>query len=88
MRKTKALLAVAAALLNQPDARHWGYELGKRAGIRSGVLYPILSRLHAEGWISDGWEDATTITDKRPPRRYYELTDAGRIALRELAVSA
>lgn len=88
MRKTKSLLAVAAALLEQPDARHWGYDLGKRAGIRSGVLYPILSRLLEQGWLSDGWEDATTITDKRPPRRYYELTDSGRVALGELAVSA
>jgi PadR family transcriptional regulator PadR len=41
----------------------------------------MLTRLLDEGWITDGWEDPNTIHEKRPPRRYYELTDKG---LREL----
>ncbi|MGH3898140.1 MAG: PadR family transcriptional regulator [Pseudonocardiaceae bacterium] len=46
-----------------------------------GVLYPMLTRMLSEGWLTDGWEDPNTITRKRPPRRYYELTEEGRIAL-------
>jgi PadR family transcriptional regulator, regulatory protein PadR len=42
-----------------------------------------------EGWLTDGWEDQEQVTRaKRPPRRYYELTDAGRAALGTLLVRA
>lgn len=75
------------ALMEDPQGRHWGYDLTKRAGVRSGVLYPILRRLETEGWLDDGWEDPETIRG-RPPRRYYELTDEGRIALGGLAEQA
>lgn len=81
MRRTKPLLHVAMALMEEPDGRHWGYDLTKRAGIRSGVLYPVLHRMLEEGWLTDGWEDPVSIQGKRPPRRYYELTDEGRDAL-------
>lgn len=81
MRKTHALVQVAIALLDDPNGRHWGYELSKRSGVRSGVLYPLLTRILDEGWLTDDWEDPNTLTEKRPPRRYYELTDAGRLEL-------
>jgi PadR family transcriptional regulator, regulatory protein PadR len=80
MRKTQALVQVAMALLSGP-ARHWGYELSKQANVRSGVLYPMLTRLLREGFLEDGWEDPATIRDRRPPRRYYMITDKGRRAL-------
>jgi PadR family transcriptional regulator, regulatory protein PadR len=81
MRKTYALIQVAMALLGDPTGRHWGYELFKQAGVRSGVLYPMLTRMLNEGWLEDGWEAPTTIRDKRPPRRYYQLTHKGRLEL-------
>jgi len=81
VRKTHALVQVAIALLDDPTSRHWGYELSKRSGVRSGVLYPMLTRMLDESWLTDGWEDPTTIRDKRPPRRYYELTSRGRVEL-------
>lgn len=84
MRKTHALVQVAMALLDDatgPTGQHWGYELSKRSGVRSGVLYPMLTRMLDEGWLTDGWEDPTSIRGKRPPRRYYALTDEGRRAL-------
>jgi PadR family transcriptional regulator PadR len=81
VRKTHALVQVAIAMLNDPTGRHWGYQLSKASGVRSGVLYPILTRMLDEGWLVDGWEDPNKIKIKRPPRRYYELTDEGRIAL-------
>jgi PadR family transcriptional regulator PadR len=81
MRMTHALVQVAIALMDNPTGRHWGYQLSKASGVRSGVLYPILTRMLAEGWLSDGWEDPTTINERRPPRRYYELTDEGRLQL-------
>jgi PadR family transcriptional regulator PadR len=77
MRRTHAQLQVAIGLLEDPNGRHWGYDLSRRAGVRSGVLYPILHRMLAEGWLEDGWDD-TNANRHRPPRRYYELTDLGR----------
>jgi PadR family transcriptional regulator, regulatory protein PadR len=70
--------------MSGPSRRHWGYDLLKLSGLRSGVLYPILRRMLEEGWLKDGWEDPAEITG-RPPRRYYELTEAGVVALGALA---
>lgn len=82
MRVTHALVQVAAVLMNDVSGRHWGYELSKTAGVRSGVMYPILQRMLDEGWLCDGWEEQGHAgRAKRPPRRYYELTDAGKAAL-------
>jgi PadR family transcriptional regulator, regulatory protein PadR len=41
-----------------------------------------------EGWLEDGWEDAAQLSGKRPPRRYYELTDQGKIELGALLTEA
>lgn len=82
MRKTYALVQVALALMADPGGRHWGYELSKRSGVRSGVMYPILQRMLEERWLDDGWEEQFQAgTAKRPPRRYYVLTDEGKAAL-------
>ena len=56
MRRTYALIQVALALMDDPTGQHWGYDLSRRAGVRSGVLYPILHRMLDEGWLEDGWE--------------------------------
>jgi PadR family transcriptional regulator PadR len=88
VRKTHALIQVAIALIEDVDARQWGYDLSRRSGVRSGVLYPILSRMLAEDWMTDGWEGRDDIKGKRPPRRYYELTDSGRRELGALLAEA
>jgi PadR family transcriptional regulator len=87
VRKTQALIQVVAALMADPWGKHWGYNLTKQSGVRSGVLYPILRRLLEEHWISDGWEDPAK-TDGRPPRRYYQLTELGHRELTALLESA
>jgi len=82
MRRTYALVQVAIALMADPSGRHWGYELSKRSGVRPGVMYPLLQRMLDEGWLADGWEEqAQAGRAKRPPRRYYKLTEAGMAAL-------
>jgi PadR family transcriptional regulator, regulatory protein PadR len=80
---------VALALMADPTGQHWGYELSKRSGVRSGVMYPILQRMLDEGWLEDGWEDQPSVGKaKRPPRRYYELTEEGKVALRAVIAEA
>ncbi len=45
-----------------------------------GTLYPILTRQKNAGLLSYRWEEST----QGPPRKYYELTQAGQEYLREL----
>jgi PadR family transcriptional regulator PadR len=45
-----------------------------------GTLYPLLTRLKNAGLLSYRWEES----QQGPPRKYYELTEAGRGYLRDL----
>ena len=45
-----------------------------------GTLYPLLTRLKNDGLLTYRWEEST----QGPPRKYYELTEAGRKFLNEL----
>ena len=52
-------------------------------GLPSGTVYPILRRLDAEGCVRSKWEkEGVARREQRPPRRYYELTGAGKRLLR------
>lgn len=70
-----------------PFGRHWGYETSKAADVRPGVLYPILHRMLERGLLVDGWEDSGEIAGRRQPRRYYALTDEGRLELGAVQVA-
>jgi PadR family transcriptional regulator, regulatory protein PadR len=65
------------------DRPHYGFDLVRRLGETDGLLtsegtiYPLLSRLRRDGLVSTTWQES----DAGPPRRYYDLTDAGRSAL-------
>ncbi|MFV0592305.1 MAG: PadR family transcriptional regulator [Draconibacterium sp.] len=48
-----------------------------------GTLYPLLTRLKNAGFLAYRWEEST----QGPPRKYYELTDAGRKLMGELGES-
>ncbi len=48
-----------------------------------GTLYPLLTRLKNAGLLGYRWEEST----QGPPRKYYELTDAGKDSLSELHTS-
>lgn len=85
MKATTSSAALAAAFMEDPGGTHWGYALSKRSGLKSGVLYPLLARMLTEGWLRDGWEDPASYAEKRPPRRYYRLTDLGARELGALA---
>jgi PadR family transcriptional regulator, regulatory protein PadR len=62
-------------------ARH-GFDIMDAAELASGTVYPILARLEKAGLVRGRWEAPSTAQrDKRPPRRYYEITGAGDKAL-------
>ena len=80
-RRTQARLAIAAALLADPQSVKWGYELSRQAGVSAGSMYPFLAELLAAGHLADGWEEQPA--SGRRARRYYRLTEAGEQFLRD-----
>lgn len=84
MKLTEPLERVLRALLEDPAAPRYGYDLMKVAKLPSGTLYPMLSRLQEEGVVISEWE--TPSEEGQRPRRYYKLTGEGvSIARLELA---
>ena len=56
----------------------YGFDVMDASGLPDGTVYPALRRLEAAGFLTARWEDeATAEKEKRPPRRYYELTPDG-----------
>ena len=52
------------------------------AELPSGTVYPVLGRLERDGYVRSKWESQTVAQrEKRPPRRYYEITASGSRAL-------
>ncbi|HEY7700330.1 MAG TPA: PadR family transcriptional regulator [Vicinamibacteria bacterium] len=61
-----------------------GFDIMDETGLPSGTVYPALSRLERDGLVRSRWESAKIAhEEKRPPRRYYELTSEGRERLAE-----
>lgn len=81
MRVTYPTTLVLHALL---EGSHHGFDIMDATGLPSGTVYPILRRLEAEGYARSRWEkEGIARREQRPPRRYYELTAAGRSAARD-----
>ena len=76
-------MAVLAALLRRPQTWHYGYDLLRETGLKSGTLYPILARLQQGGWLEQRWEKSSGAG--RPPRHLYRLSKAGKAAAREMS---
>ena len=49
--------------------------------LKEGTLYPALRRLEQRGFVESHWVEK----ESGMPRKYYKLTDRGRIAFREAA---
>lgn len=81
LRRSPQTLALLTALLRRAQAWHYGYELLKATGVKSGTLYPILARLQRGGWLEQRWEKSSA--PGRPPRHLYRLSRQGKIAAQE-----
>jgi PadR family transcriptional regulator PadR len=76
-----------AALASLWQGRLYGLEIIRFLESRSqldlaeGTIYPILNRLKAEDLLTSEWVEA----EAGHPRKYYSLTQAGRLRLRLMA---
>jgi PadR family transcriptional regulator PadR len=77
IRLTAVIMDILDVITSSPPGDlAWGLRLCEQAGYGTSTIYPALDRLMKAGWISDHWEDPPPAD--RPPRRYYEITSAGR----------
>jgi len=66
--------AVLHALVDQPGWSY-GYDLARATGLRSGTLYPMLTRLAKRGLLESSWEAEPP--EGRPRRHLYRLSAKG-----------
>jgi DNA-binding PadR family transcriptional regulator len=66
--------------------RH-GFDIMDASGLPDGTVYPALRRLERGGLVTSEWENKKEAhAQKRPARRYYELTAEGRRVLADAIV--
>jgi PadR family transcriptional regulator, regulatory protein PadR len=71
------------------DTERYGFELVRSLAqvdgmvTGEGTIYPLLARLRRQGLVDTTWRES----DAGPPRRYYRLAPAGRVALAEFTGS-
>jgi len=53
---------------------------GAKMLVVEGTIYPLLTRLKNAGLLNYRWEESTS----GPPRKYYSLTENGKLFLKEL----
>jgi len=80
--KKGALELCVLVLIANKD--QYGYELAQKISekieLAEGTLYPILRRLTKEKHLTCYLSDSS----EGPPRKYYSITDSGRLQLKEL----
>ena len=82
LRRGTLEYCVLALLSKEP---RYGFDLVRALGqvdglvTSEGTIYPLLSRLRRDGLVKTSWKESTS----GPPRRYYELTPAGKRALEQ-----
>ena len=84
MPREKVTFAAVSVLQAVAKDYKYGFDIMDATGLPSGTVYPILGRLEENGHLRSRWEDQSIAHDqKRPPRRYYEITAPGATALDE-----
>jgi PadR family transcriptional regulator PadR len=79
-----ATLSYAAATVLDAvrRGRRYGFEIMDATGLPSGTVYPALRKLEKGGLIQAQWErESQARAERRPARRYYQITSGGEGAL-------
>jgi PadR family transcriptional regulator PadR len=72
-----------AMILQTIDAGFvYGFSIMEMTGLPSGTVYPAMRRMEEDELIRSRWErQAIADREQRPPRKYYQLTAAGKRTL-------
>jgi PadR family transcriptional regulator len=84
MAKRRLSLGTVMVLHSLARGIEYGFDIIEETGLTSGTIYPALERLEGLGLAKSHWEDAERArSERRPPRRYFSITDAGKDRLIE-----
>lgn len=86
VRVTLPVLQIMNVLLRDVETPRYGLELIQETSLPSGVIYPVLWRLEASGWLRCTIEKGSPKRLGRPARKYYRL-DRRRLATIKMAVA-
>ncbi len=76
-----ATLAVLQALAH---GHRYGFDVIDHTGLPSGTVYPALATLTRRALVESRWEEEDVAREERRPRRkYYQVTHDGLVVLRE-----
>lgn len=80
LRRGSLTMAVLGSLFQS----HYGYALlqtlkEKGISIEANTLYPLLRRLESQGLLGSDWD-----TSESRPRKYYTISEKGKMVLHEL----
>lgn len=83
MAREPRLTHITALILHAIEAGSvYGFSIMDMTGLPSGTVYPAVRRMEEDQLIRSRWErQAIADREQRPPRKYYQLTSAGKIAL-------
>jgi DNA-binding PadR family transcriptional regulator len=83
MAREPRLTHITALILKAIDAGFvYGFSIMEMTGLPSGTVYPAMRRMEEDQLIRSRWErQAIADREQRPPRKYYQLTTAGKTAL-------
>ena len=83
---TGSVALVLLTLIERAEGPVYGYQIAKQleqadatAAGKQAALYPVLRTMSANGLLASYVEPSVS----GPPRRYYRITDEGRVVLRE-----
>ncbi len=77
-KETKLSLGTVLVLHALARGLSYGFDIMEETGLASGTIYPALEKLERLGFTASRWEDpAIAQSEKRPARRYYEITAEG-----------
>jgi PadR family transcriptional regulator PadR len=82
----KGYLELCVLLCVRQQKKVYGFDLIERLAsssleVKEGTLYPLLNRMAADGLLASAWE---TEGAKGHPRKFYSLTRAGSVFLKQL----
>src|SRR5215472_16845675 len=83
MAREPRLTHITGLILQAIDAGFiYGFSIMDMTGFPSGTVYPAMRRMEEDQLIRSRWErQAIADREQRPPRKYYQLTNAGKTAL-------
>jgi PadR family transcriptional regulator PadR len=83
MPKEPRLTHITALILQAIDSGFvYGLSIMSMTGLTSGTIYPAMRRMEEDQFIRSRWErQAIADREQRPPRKYYQLTTAGKAVL-------